>query len=155
MPFDPALPANSSTIIAAELRGQFNALKALIDTHETVLATLTEQLSEMSSVLAGLSTRMTALETTFPTALEIAALSYDVGPLTMQVTYAENGGDHAVEQTLVWWAGTGSPNRTPLVRPVQDVSMAGFSGMLVFFQTEVRNAVGVAVVSGVRSYFVD
>lgn len=31
MPFDPALPASNSEILSAELRSQFNALKALID----------------------------------------------------------------------------------------------------------------------------
>ena len=31
MPFDPTLPATNSPILSAELRNQFNALKALID----------------------------------------------------------------------------------------------------------------------------
>ena len=31
MSFDPTKPVNSSLIVAAELRGQFNGLKALLD----------------------------------------------------------------------------------------------------------------------------
>jgi hypothetical protein len=143
--FDPTLPLENTEIDAAQMRAQLNGLKALIDPLASQLAALAGQVADLTA----------AVVTNFPTALEIAALSFDVGPLTMQVTYAENGGDHAVEQTLVWWTGTGSPNRTPLVRPVQEVSMSGLAGMLVYFQTEVKNAAGVAVVSGVRSYFVD
>ena len=32
MAFDPTLPANNSPIVSAELRNQFNGLKAILDT---------------------------------------------------------------------------------------------------------------------------
>lgn len=37
MPFDPTKPVNASPIVAAELRDQLNALKALIDNLQTQL----------------------------------------------------------------------------------------------------------------------
>ena len=40
MPFDPTLPAGSATIVSAELRNQFNALKALLDAQAAQLAAL-------------------------------------------------------------------------------------------------------------------
>jgi|UniRef100_UPI003784C669 hypothetical protein len=36
MPFDPALPANGSPLVSAEMRGQFNGLKNLIDAIQTI-----------------------------------------------------------------------------------------------------------------------
>jgi len=41
MPFDPTLPANNSPIVSAELRNQFNGLKALIDALQPTLPTPT------------------------------------------------------------------------------------------------------------------
>jgi len=38
MPYDPTLPVNHSPIVAAELRAQFNGLKALIDALQTQVA---------------------------------------------------------------------------------------------------------------------
>lgn len=35
MPFDPAKPANNSTLSSAEMRGQLTGLKALIDSKAT------------------------------------------------------------------------------------------------------------------------
>ena len=45
MPFDPTLPVNNSSIVAAELRNQFNGLKALLDAQATQLASLAPQLA--------------------------------------------------------------------------------------------------------------
>jgi hypothetical protein len=40
MSFDPTLPANGAPILSAELRNQFNALKALLDALQTQLQPL-------------------------------------------------------------------------------------------------------------------
>ena len=40
MSYDPNLPANHSPIVSAELRNQFNALKALIDAQGVQIAAL-------------------------------------------------------------------------------------------------------------------
>jgi hypothetical protein len=40
MPFDPTKPANGAPIVAAELRNQFNALKALIDAQQAQIIAL-------------------------------------------------------------------------------------------------------------------
>ena len=40
MPFDSSLPVNNSTIVATELRAQFNGLKALIDAQQIQIAAL-------------------------------------------------------------------------------------------------------------------
>jgi len=45
MPFDPTLPANNSNLSSAEMRGQFNALKALIDGLQQQIAPLTPVLN--------------------------------------------------------------------------------------------------------------
>ena len=42
MPFNPALPVNGSTIYAAELRGQFNGLKDLIDAAPGITAVVVD-----------------------------------------------------------------------------------------------------------------
>ena len=38
MPYDPTLPVNHAPIVAAELRNQFNGLKALIDAQAALIA---------------------------------------------------------------------------------------------------------------------
>ena len=40
MPYDPTLPVDHSSIVAAELRSQLNALKALIDAQQIQIAAL-------------------------------------------------------------------------------------------------------------------
>ncbi len=45
MAFNPNLPADHSPVVAAELRSQLNALKALIDAQGTQITTLTQQLA--------------------------------------------------------------------------------------------------------------
>jgi hypothetical protein len=52
MPFDPTKPAASSQLSSAEVRDQFNALKALIDGVATQLAGLQAQLN---TAIAGTS----------------------------------------------------------------------------------------------------
>lgn len=47
MPFDPNLPADHSEIVAAELRNQFNALKALIDAQAAQITELQTQLAPL------------------------------------------------------------------------------------------------------------
>jgi hypothetical protein len=45
MPFDPTLPANGTDIISAELRGQFNGLKTLIDNVPGITAAVVDSVS--------------------------------------------------------------------------------------------------------------
>ena len=45
MPFDPAKPANNSQMSSAEMRNQFNALKALIDVQGAQIAALESALN--------------------------------------------------------------------------------------------------------------
>ena len=47
MPFDSTLPADHSPIVAAELRNQFNALKALIDDLQNQCSNLNNQLQAL------------------------------------------------------------------------------------------------------------
>ncbi len=133
MSYDPSKPADHSPLSSSEMREQLNALKALIDAQAAEIA---------------------ALQTPFPSVIEIASLSYDSGTTTMQIAYAPTGGDNATEQTLVWWVGTGSPNRVPLTRPSQSVSVSGIVDEMTFWQTEEKNAAGVIVLSTVQSYYV-
>ena len=44
MAFDPTKPADHAPIVSAELRDQFNALKALIDAQAAQITALTQQL---------------------------------------------------------------------------------------------------------------
>ncbi len=55
MAFDPTKPANGAPIVAAELRNQFNALKALIDAQQA-------QIIALQSALASKATKPTAGE---------------------------------------------------------------------------------------------
>ena len=45
MAFNSSLPVDHSPIVAAELRGQFNALKALIDAQAAQIADLQQQIT--------------------------------------------------------------------------------------------------------------
>jgi hypothetical protein len=45
MPFNPTLPVNNSSIVAAELRNQFNGLKAIIDDLQAQVSAITPQLA--------------------------------------------------------------------------------------------------------------
>jgi hypothetical protein len=46
MAFNPSLPVNGSQIVAGELRGQLNALKALIDAQAAQIADLQNQIND-------------------------------------------------------------------------------------------------------------
>ena len=46
MPFDPTKPVENSPLDAAEMRNQFNALKALIDAQAAQIADLQTQLNQ-------------------------------------------------------------------------------------------------------------
>ena len=52
MPFAPTLPVDHSPIVAAELRNQFNGLKAIIDAQAAVIADLSTQLAPLLPVIA-------------------------------------------------------------------------------------------------------
>jgi len=51
MPYDPNLPVDHSSIVAAELRNQFNGLKALIDAQQQQLAAQQTQLDAQAALL--------------------------------------------------------------------------------------------------------
>ncbi len=65
MSFDPARPHDSATIIAAELRDQFNALKALIDAQAAQIAAQAAQIaslqSQLNAAIAGTSNNSNAV----------------------------------------------------------------------------------------------
>ena len=48
MPFDPTLPATSANVKAAELRGQFNGLKALIDAVANVTSATVDSVTTLN-----------------------------------------------------------------------------------------------------------
>ena len=50
MPFDPTKPANNSQMKSAEMRDQFNALKALIDAQAAQIAALQTALNAKTSM---------------------------------------------------------------------------------------------------------
>ena len=51
MPFDPNLPATKTRLSSVELRGQFNALKAIIDGQQNQIVSLQQQLAPLVPVL--------------------------------------------------------------------------------------------------------
>ena len=55
MPYNPSLPADHSPIVAAELRNQFNALKALNDAQAAQIAALTAQVADLTNQVNNLS----------------------------------------------------------------------------------------------------
>ena len=63
MAFDPTKPVEGSEIDAAELRNQFNALKALNDAQAAQITTLSQQLSSrptMDDVMAAITANSSA-----------------------------------------------------------------------------------------------
>ena len=52
MPFDPTKPAFGSPDSSAEMRGQLNALKALIDAQAAQIASLSAQLADVPNQIA-------------------------------------------------------------------------------------------------------
>ena len=59
MAFDSTKPADHSPIVSAELRNQFNALKALIDAQQSQIATLQSRLTALegkATAIAGIPT---------------------------------------------------------------------------------------------------
>ena len=84
MPFDSTLPVDHSQIIAAELRNQFNALKALIDDLQNQCSNLNNQLQalpdagEIESDTSGATLPVAHLNLTVsnpPTQTEMQAIS--------------------------------------------------------------------------------
>ena len=45
MPFDPNIPGNQGPLSSSDIRGQLNALKALIDTQAAEIASLQQQIN--------------------------------------------------------------------------------------------------------------
>ena len=56
MAFDPTKPANGAPIVSAELRDQFNALKALVDAQAAQIASLTQSHNNLQDQVNGLMT---------------------------------------------------------------------------------------------------
>ena len=52
MPFDPTLPANNAEILSAELRDQFNGLKAIIDAGNVPVGCVLAYLKTLSGIPA-------------------------------------------------------------------------------------------------------
>jgi hypothetical protein len=51
MSYDPTLPANNSEIVSAELRNQFNGLKAFIDAQDTVIAAQDAAIAQQDTLI--------------------------------------------------------------------------------------------------------
>jgi hypothetical protein len=88
------------------------------------------------------------------TPLEIANLSYQSNGSVMTVTAATTGGDNATAFTLIHRIEGGAEVRVPLVRPAMDVSLAGISGVVTYWQIEAANG-AVTALSAELSYYVD
>lgn len=104
MPFDPALPANGSPLVSAEMRGQLNALKDLID----AIATLT-------------AAQIDGVTTVDPT--ESAGVSVSVSANTLHFTFAIPRGPEGTP-------GTNGIDGLPgeVSQAVLDAAIAGTSG---------------------------
>jgi len=63
MPFNSALPADNSDLSSAEMRGQLNGLKDLIDAQATLITTQQQQLAAQSALINTLQTQTAALQT--------------------------------------------------------------------------------------------
>jgi len=63
MPYDPSLPVDHSSIVAAELRNQFNGLKDFIDAQAAVIAAQQQQLDAKQQQLDTQSSQISALQT--------------------------------------------------------------------------------------------
>ena len=59
--FDPSLPADNTKAKASEMRDQFNALKALIDTLQSSLAAQSGLITTMQSQISTLQAQVTGL----------------------------------------------------------------------------------------------
>ena len=60
MPFDPTKPAFGSPDSSAEMREQFNALKALIDAQAAVIAAQSAQIASLSAQLTDVPNQIAA-----------------------------------------------------------------------------------------------
>ena len=58
MPFDPTLPVDHSPVVAAELRNQFNALKALIDAQVAQITDLQTQVTAIQTRFADMDNQL-------------------------------------------------------------------------------------------------
>jgi hypothetical protein len=65
MPFDPTLPANNSPIVSAELRYQFNGLKALIDAQQTTIDAQQATINDNSVNIGDLLNNLNQLQIAF------------------------------------------------------------------------------------------
>jgi len=75
MPFDPTLPVNNSPIVAAELRNQLNALKALYDAQQAQIAAMLARWDTLTTQLAGVDPlSMTVSDP--PTVNEVQSIAY-------------------------------------------------------------------------------
>ena len=61
MPFDSTKPVENTPLDAAEMRDQFNALKALYDAQAVQIATLTTQVAALQAQLAAKATAIPAV----------------------------------------------------------------------------------------------
>jgi len=75
MPFDPTLPVNNSPIVAAELRNQYNALKALYDAQQVQIAAMQARWDTLTAQLADIDPlNMTVSDP--PTVNEVQSIVY-------------------------------------------------------------------------------
>ena len=58
MPYDPSLPADHAPVVAAELRNQFNALKALIDAQVAQITDLQTQITAIQTRFADMDNQL-------------------------------------------------------------------------------------------------
>ena len=80
MAFNSTLPVDHSPIVAAELRSQFNALKALIDAQQTRWDTLATQLADINPL------NMTVSDP--PTVNEVQSLVYQLDAILAAIKAA-------------------------------------------------------------------
>ena len=87
MPFNSSLPADHAQIVAAELRNQLNALKALYDAQAAQLAAMQARWDTLTAQLAGIDPlNMTVSDP--PTANEVQSIAYQCDGLLAAVKAA-------------------------------------------------------------------
>jgi len=75
MPYNPSLPADHAQVVAAELRNQFNSLKALIDAQAAQIAAMQARWDTLTAQLADIyPLAMTVSDP--PTANEVQSIVY-------------------------------------------------------------------------------
>ena len=76
MAFNPALPVENTPLDAAQMRDQFNGLKALIDAQATLISAQTTQINAQAAQLADQQIQIAGLQAHFP--LSVPEISSDL-----------------------------------------------------------------------------